>query len=934
MADTPQCATRANLGVGGPRSGAAPQGQTAKSSIDVFQTLLLLVSGLKVDVPQSLPANSDHTATDSAVAGGQKQKASPNSNGNTSRQRQIDARVEKNPAKTTDTVTASQPSVLAGQAARPSLLDAQLSLTSVADQSGARSGVLPRQLYSEQSTRLLQAGHCVLDSSSSTPPRSTGSAQREPGSEGVKQANLIRDNAPKVSPETESAEQYRTQEDRFPERSPQDAELPNTDLALTNAAQMEPHSAGSNPTAMIGSQGTNKCNEQLTHEFEQAADSSEVAHGRLERTKDDSFGGWTQFHSTTASSEQTDSSAAAGRRGPSHSSDSRDLGVESADSRAGVMKNTPRGSERMKLAQSTKGSGQGASLGAVQPSGSDHAESIPDMGPVASSQQGSMHCEAPMNASEDTTPGSSHTRPSYSQFDPMSLFSHSDILTSSGSLTITMEGSSANPINLSSQSNHNPTANESGPHEDSIIEPIDVKLGSPQAFYYANSSDLTSPFTAQSEKFGLTDKSYHAQITPSPYSEATSLPSRGWVGLLRMQSDSNANTKQESSSAATQASTAPPKESSADGAPASKGFSHDRLADASSLNNTPPSEPPPETTGLGTPTSSAISSGQNKNFRYQLDQATRKTSSAQYSMQPQQSIEEDTKLQRAKTTGFSAQTDSNTTADGELSLQATRTDTGEPIISTSSIAISTPQMTIRDTSITSNTDARSDGIQESRTVVEPSHGSGSISSIEVQLQSQGEGQIGVRFVQRQGQVEVQLKSASQETTQLVLDGVDTLRSSLTRAGWTVESTIPVHLTLAGAGTMEPWALDPSSTAARQQDSALAPLLPKTSEPPLPGNFFARSLVEHMDTNQCARIETSVSDQRTHERSSESTMSQDRSNQDRGGASEKHEQQHSPQDGNRDSAKKNRQTAPKTETWIDSIQSQLSQSATMRFSSGA
>ena len=91
------------------------------------------------------------------------------------------------------------------------------------------------------------------------------------------------------------------------------------------------------------------------------------------------------------------------------------------------MKNTPRGSERMKLAQSTKGSGQGASLGAVQPSGSDHAESIPDMGPVASSQQGSMHCEAPMNASEDTTPGSSHTRPSYSQFDPMSLFSHSDI---------------------------------------------------------------------------------------------------------------------------------------------------------------------------------------------------------------------------------------------------------------------------------------------------------------------------------------------------------------------------------------------------------------------------------------------------------------------------------------------------------------------------
>jgi len=401
-----------------------------------------------------------------------------------------------------------------------------------------------------------------------------------------------------------------------------------------------------------------------------------------------------------------------------------------------------------------------------------------------------------------------------------------------------------------------------------------------------------------------------------------------------MQSDSNANRKQESSSASTQASTAPSKESSADGAPASKGLSHDQLAGASSLNNTPPSGPPPETSSLKSPTSSAISSGRNKDFRYQLDQAGRKGASAHYPLQPQRSIEDDTKLQRAKTTGVSAQADSNTAADDELSLKSAGTDTSEPIISTSSIAISTPQMTIRDTSITSNEDARSEGIQESGTVVEPSHGSGSISSIEVQLQSQGEGQVGLRFVQRQGQVEVQLKSASQQTTQLVLDGVDTLTSSLTRAGWIVESTIPAHLTLAGAGTMGPWAFDTSSTSPRQQGSAFVPLLAKTSESPLTGDFLAHSLEEHMDTNQYARIEPSVSGQRTHGGSSESMMSQDRSHQDRGGASEKHEQQHSSQDGNRDSARKHRQTAPRTETWIDFIKSQLSQSPTMRFSSGA
>ncbi|MGO9242280.1 MAG: hypothetical protein ACLQBJ_15870 [Bryobacteraceae bacterium] len=401
-----------------------------------------------------------------------------------------------------------------------------------------------------------------------------------------------------------------------------------------------------------------------------------------------------------------------------------------------------------------------------------------------------------------------------------------------------------------------------------------------------------------------------------------------------MQSDSNANIKQESSSASTQASTTPPKESGTDEALAPKAISHDQLTDASSLNNTPPSGPPPQTSSLGTPTSSAISSGQNKNFRYQLDQAGRKGASAHYPLQPQQSIEVDTKLQRAKTTGFSAQADSNTAADGKLSLLSAGTDTGEPIISTSSIAISTPQVTIRDASITLNEDARSDGIQESRTVVEPSHGSGSISSIEVQLQSQGEGQVGLRFVQRQGQVEVQLKSASQQTTQLVLDGVDTLTSSLTRAGWTVESTILAHLTLAGADKMEPSAFDTSSTSARQQGSAVVPLLAKTYDSPLAGDFLARSLAEHMDTNQYARIEPSVSGQRVHGGSSESMMSQDRSHQDHGGASEKHGQQHSSQDGNRDSARKNRQTAPRAETWIDFIQSQLGQSATMRFSSGA
>ena len=230
------------------------------------------------------------------------------------------------------------------------------------------------------------------------------------------------------------------------------------------------------------------------------------------------------------------------------------------------------------------------------------------------------------------------------------------------------------------------------------------------------------------------------------------------------------------------------------------------------------------------------------------------------------------------------------------------------------------QSEVLETSRPLTQDAAAEAAQESTLPAQPSRSSASISSIEVQVHLQSDSQIGLRFVDRQGHIEVQMKSADQQASQTLIDGLDGLKSSLTREGWSVESRIPTRLTLAADATPEASVFDRSSAPIGQPPDTSLPRLAWVGATPTVEDGHVHDLQEHTDNAQYVRTETPVLTPLNHRSDSDSSTGQDRSHPDQNDTSGRKEQQHSADHGSRNSEKQSRQPTRNTETWMDSIES--------------
>jgi hypothetical protein len=267
-------------------------------------------------------------------------------------------------------------------------------------------------------------------------------------------------------------------------------------------------------------------------------------------------------------------------------------------------------------------------------------------------------------------------------------------------------------------------------------------------------------------------------------------------------------------------------------------------------------------------------------------------------------------------------------------VHPTGTGNGDPSPATAPIAIPPQQSVTQETHMTSDEKAPPSGTQDSIAFMEPSRGSGSISSIELQVQSEGESQVGLRFIERQGRVEVQMKPTSQQTAQVLIGSVDELKNSLAREGWIVEIGIPTHLTLAVGAKPEPAAFNATFTSTNPPPAPSLPPLTGLQDSSPVAEIFIHRPEEPTDTIQSIRTEAPATAPLNQNSNAESSTCQNRSQQEKDGSSDRREQQQSSQDGNTDSERQDRPPARIAGAWLDSIESLLSQPTTLRFPTGA
>ena len=257
---------------------------------------------------------------------------------------------------------------------------------------------------------------------------------------------------------------------------------------------------------------------------------------------------------------------------------------------------------------------------------------------------------------------------------------------------------------------------------------------------------------------------------------------------------------------------------------------------------------------------------------------------------------------------------------------------------TAQMTVTAPALTrqneVQETSRPLTQEASADGAQESTLPAQPSRTSAPISSIEVQVQLQSDSQIGLRFIDRNGHIEVQMKSADQQAAQTLIGGLDGLKSSLAREGWSVESRIPARPTLAAETTPEASAFGKVSAPTSQPAATSLPRLAWVDALSPVEEGHVRGFQEHTDNAQYVRPEPPAPTPLNHRGDSDSSTGQDRSHPDQGGTSERKEEQHSTDHSSRDSEKQGRRPTHNTETWMDSIESLLSQPTPARSSTGA
>jgi hypothetical protein len=179
-----------------------------------------------------------------------------------------------------------------------------------------------------------------------------------------------------------------------------------------------------------------------------------------------------------------------------------------------------------------------------------------------------------------------------------------------------------------------------------------------------------------------------------------------------------------------------------------------------------------------------------------------------------------------------------------------------------------------------------------------------------------------------------MKSSDQQAAQTLIEGLDGLKSALAREGWSVESRIPERPTLADGAAPESGTIARSSAPTSQSPALSLPTLAWVEGTSSVEDGHVHDLQEHTDNSQYVRTEPPASAPMNHRGDSDSSTSRSPSHPDQGSTSGKNEQQHSPDQDSRDSEKQGRRPTRDTETWVESIESQLSQPTPAKSAAGA
>lgn|GEM_PF-2061318 len=178
--------------------------------------------------------------------------------------------------------------------------------------------------------------------------------------------------------------------------------------------------------------------------------------------------------------------------------------------------------------------------------------------------------------------------------------------------------------------------------------------------------------------------------------------------------------------------------------------------------------------------------------------------------------------------------------------------------------------------------------------------SSSVGAIELQVRTSDDSAVGLRFVERQGHVEIQLKSSDSQTAQALSENLTGLKTSLNETGWDVQA----RLSPVAQGSQN--AVLEQRVRAETEQSGLFPV-PRSSE---------------VTTAQTVQSGTS-----------DSARNEDNSHSDRQQSSERDGQQGRHDAGGADSERHEQRSTRGSAAWLESMESDLSSSSMGRALAG-
>jgi hypothetical protein len=200
----------------------------------------------------------------------------------------------------------------------------------------------------------------------------------------------------------------------------------------------------------------------------------------------------------------------------------------------------------------------------------------------------------------------------------------------------------------------------------------------------------------------------------------------------------------------------------------------------------------------------------------------------------------------------------------------------------------------------------------------------SVGSIELQVRVSDKSQVGLKFVEKQGQIEIQLKSGDAQTARVLSDNLAGLKTSLNENGWNVEGRVQGSAVFSGQGGQNGAPAErglsllpstelssPASRSALNSPSAVA-------DPPI------REAGDRLGQGQPLRTEQVSIGQSSRQSGSDTSSGQDQHRSDRDGSPGRNGQQAREDGSGANSEQQGRRSVRDSEEWLESIENNLAQ----------